>query len=71
MRKHNQQFLRNLEIYAGMGVTIVMDGNRVSPAEAYKVCIMCENMPYMCDYIFEDDKKLAEVHFDRVKEASG
>lgn len=66
MNKQNQIFLEHLELYANLGIRIWVDESAVTPQEAFLTCVVKENGKYMCDFIFEEDEKLAELHFHRV-----
>ena len=66
MDKSKQDFLEHLESYAKSGIKIFVDESVVTPQEAYLTCVVKESGNYMCDYIFEDDKELTELHFHKV-----
>lgn len=66
MEKRKQNFLEHLELYAKLGIKIWVEDSAVTPQEAYLTCVVKENGNYMCDFIFEDDEKLTELHFHKV-----
>jgi hypothetical protein len=47
------------------GVELYVDGELVSPVEAAARTV-CENSPYMADYVVGDNGILSEVRFDKV-----
>ena len=48
------------------GVELYMDGRYVSPDVAARKTV-CENSPYMADYVLGENGKVSQVRFDRVK----
>lgn len=47
------------------GVELYVDGRAALPEEAAAKSV-CEDSPYMADYVFGDAGKIEQVHFDRV-----
>lgn len=47
------------------GVELYVDGRAALPAEAAAKSV-CEDSPYMADYVFGDAGKIEQVHFDKV-----
>lgn len=70
MDKENRRLLSELKTYSKLGVQILLEEQESTPQEIYQTCIMCEDMPYMCDFIFKEDEKLSELHFYRLKKES-
>lgn len=66
MNRKNKQFLNELNIYSELGVRILLEDKASTPQEIYQTCILREDMPYMCDFIFKEDEKLSELHFNKV-----
>ncbi len=48
------------------GVELYLDGRHVSPDVAARKTV-CENSPYMADYVLGENGKVSQVRFDRVK----
>lgn len=67
MKKENRQFMNELKQYSELGVRILLEDSVSTPQEIYRTCILREDMPYMCDFVFQEDEKLSEVHFYKVR----
>ncbi|MCM1026872.1 MAG: hypothetical protein NC432_10585 [Roseburia sp.] len=60
-----EQFKSLLGQMRDCGVELYIDGRRALPEEAAAKSV-CEDSPYMADYVFGDAGKIEEVHFDKV-----
>lgn len=54
-----------LEQMRDKGVELFVDGEAVLPVEAAAKAV-CEDSPYMADYVFGNAGKIEQVRFDRV-----
>lgn len=66
MNGEKRQFFDELKLYSQLGVHIVLEDHASTPQEIYQTCIVREDMPYMCDFVFKDNEKLSEVHFNKI-----
>lgn len=67
MDKMDEGLFYDLKEYSKLGVQILLEDSVSTPQEIYQTCMLCENMPYMCDFIFREDEKLSELHFRKIK----
>ena len=54
-----------LELMRNCGVELFVDGRTALPGEAAAKAV-CEDSPYMADYVFGSAGKIEQVRFDRV-----
>lgn len=67
MENKKKQFYKELKLYSELGIHILLEDYASTPQEIYQTCIVCEDMPYMCDFVFKENDKLSEVHFYKMK----
>lgn len=61
-REHLTAILRQMR---DCGVRLYVDGMAALPEEAAAKSV-CEDSPYMADYVFGDAGKIEQVHFDKI-----
>lgn len=62
-----QDMRRQLEEIAKDGTDLYLDGRRVSAAELAWTCCVNEDAVYMPDYVHDEDGRLTQLRYDRVK----
>lgn len=60
-----EQMLKVLEQMKEKGVELFLDGRLTQPREAAAIAV-CEDSPYMADYVFGDAGNISQIRFDRV-----
>lgn len=61
------QFLMELELLEQSGVRMKLGEQVATPQKIFETCMVKEKMQYMCDFIFEEDQRLSELHFDKIE----
>lgn len=56
-----------LEHYEQQGIVISVEGKKVIPRHAAQLCCFDNKNDYMPDYIIDDDGKVVEIGFNRVR----
>lgn len=66
---HNQYqaILDILKEYRQAGVYLTLSGKPISPQSMAKACVAREDCCYMGDFIPDEQGKLIEIRFDKVK----
>ncbi len=68
LRKEELQDMRErLEGIARDGTDLYLDGRKVSAAELAWVCCVSEETVYMPDYVTNQDGRLTELRYDKVR----
>ena len=62
-----QTLLSMLYAYRQAGVYLTLSGKPASPKEVARVCTAREDCCYMGDYIPDEQGKLREIRFDKIK----
>ena len=71
MRKKNhinsarKNLKAELEKMAKNGAELFVDGKAVKPGEAASKAV-CENSPYMADYVFGETGNIKQIRFDKI-----
>lgn len=65
MEAAKEHMMSLLEQMKDSGVKLFMDGEAVMPKEAVARTV-CENSPYMADYVFGDTGNIEQIRFDKV-----
>lgn len=60
--------LRELQAYQNGSVKLVLNGRQSTPYEIAHAYTVAEEGSYMRDYIGDDDGKLVELSFDKIRE---
>ena len=68
LRKEELQDMRErLEGIARDGADLYLDGSKVSAAQLAWVCCVNEETVYMPDYVTNQDGRLTELRYDKVR----
>ncbi|MCR4907241.1 MAG: hypothetical protein K5985_00295 [Lachnospiraceae bacterium] len=59
--------IRKLELYARHGVELFLCGRLSTPEEIADEICMHEDLPYMADFVRDDDEKLCQIRYDRLQ----
>lgn len=62
-----QDMRKQLEEIAKDGTDLYLDGRRVSAAELAWTCCVNEDTVYMPDYVHDEDGRLTQLRYDRIK----
>ena len=62
-----EKMKEELDAYNEQGVLLSLSGKQASSARIADVCCIRESGSYMGDYILDDDGKLVEICFDKVR----
>lgn len=62
-----EKMKEDLDAYNERGVMLRLSGRRASSARIANVCCIRECGSYMGDYILDEDGRLVEICFDKVK----
>lgn len=66
MFEDNEQRLKEkLESVQQAGVYLFLEGKPATPETIARQCV-CEDMPYMADYVLDSAGNLKELRYDRV-----
>lgn len=57
----------DLEAYNEQGITLKLSGRRASSARIANVCCIRECGSYMGDYVLDEEGRLVEICFDKVR----
>lgn len=69
VRKKETSALRSeLENYRKQGVNLWLDGQPSTPKSITKAHMIAEEGSYMRDYIQDDSGKVADIHFDLIRD---
>lgn len=58
--------IKELKAYSSQSVRLVLEGQKSTPDEIAKACMVLEEGCYMREYIGDDDGKIVELWFDKV-----
>lgn len=67
MKEMNVQLLEELNKLQGKGVRITLEGYEVTPVRILDEFLVCEESNYMRDYILDDDGRVIELGFYKIK----
>lgn len=67
-RSKYERLLRELIAYQTKEVRLVLDGKESTPYEITYACMAAEEGGYMRDYVGDDDGRLIQISFDRIRE---
>lgn len=56
-----------LEAYEERGIIISLEGTEVEPEKVAKMCCLEGNKDYMRDYVLDDDGRVIEIGFNKVR----
>lgn len=62
-----EKMKEDLDAYNEQGVMLRLSGKRASSARIANVCCIRESGSYMGDYVLNDEGRLVEICFDKVK----
>lgn len=65
-----EALVRELEAYQKNRVKLLLDGQQSSPYQIANACMVLEEGCYMRDYVEDENGKVTELWFQRVKEDS-
>lgn len=63
-----ESLLRELLSYQNRRIQLVLDGRESTPYEITHACMAAEEGGYMRDYVGDDEGKLVQISFDRIRE---
>lgn len=66
--KNAPEFWQKLRDMAESGTRLYLDGKQSSAEEIINICFVKEEAVYMPDYILDDEGRLAELRYDKIKE---
>ena len=67
---HSEEYdslVRTLAAYQRAGVYLTLGGRPASPRELANVCVARESSCYMSDFIQDEQGRLREIRFDKVR----
>ncbi len=67
-RSKYEGLLRELIAYQTKKVRLVLDGRQSTPYEIAHACMAAEEGGYMRDYVGDDNGRLIQISFDRIRE---
>lgn len=63
-----ENLLRELLSYQNRRIQLVLDGRESTPYEITHACMAAEEGGYMRDYVGDDNGKLIQISFDKIRE---
>lgn len=66
--KQYEGLLRELLAYQNKKIDLFLNGKQSTPYEITHACMIAEKGEYMRDYIGDDNGKLIQISFDRIRE---
>ena len=67
-RSNSEGLLRELIAYQTKKGRLVLDGRQSTPYEIAHACMAAEEGGYMRDYVGDDNGRLIQISFDRIRE---
>lgn len=67
MKDDEIEFKEHLKKISGQGVNLYLEGKPSSPDEIASRFFVCEDAVYMPDYIVDENGRLTQVRYDKVK----
>lgn len=58
-------FKKRLEQWERAGIRLYLDGRLSSPESIECTCV-CEDTPYMPDYVTDNEGRITEIRYDRI-----
>ncbi len=68
LKEMNARLLDELNKLHGKGVKITLEGYEVCPARVVDEFIVCEESDYMRDYILDENGRVIELGFYKIKD---
>ncbi|MBP3543291.1 MAG: hypothetical protein J6J86_03585 [Lachnospiraceae bacterium] len=60
--------MKELTAYQTRQVSLMLDGRQSTPYEITHACMAAEEGGYMRDYVGDDDGRLIQISFDKIRE---
>lgn len=62
-----ERMKEDLDAYSAQGIVLKLSGRKASSARIANVCCIRESGSYMSDYVLDQEDKLIEICFNRIR----